>query len=771
MKTTPKTNRPDFGSKQSSGYNFASKGRHMKKSIIAIALVAACFTSAFAQVKPSVLVQIVKAEDARRYDKTLETLLASPDAAIRKRAALAAGRIGNDAAVPVLSKLLLTDPTDEVRIMAAFALGEIESIKASGAIIDVLGNTKLIGDIRARAVEAAGKIAAANAKDPMAKELGNAIVGVLRFENGRRSMPHEGTILLGVTAVLRARPEGGDAAVANFLDYSSERVRADSANTLTRLRSKVAVEQLRKMLADNDANVRSNVIRALGAAEDKDSLPAFLKAAASDADSRVRVSAIRAVGGLKDKGAAAKLIERGNVIIASIPQGPKTAKIIPSEKNELLEIVTAVSRLLPGTNDENALSFVNTVRQIDNYGSSETEIAFARIAPKKYVEMVSQFGEGLFAEDWRTMSAVFQGLGEIADAEKSPENDAVKSMTRVFLIQMISLWLNGEPKTKRGMNAQMAVPSMLNAFAAFKSENTSGIMRPILELENDIYIRATIAGILADQPASKENLEALQSAFTKSMLGDKTADDATLALMDAMYKVDKQGAVGSLLIALNSSDFLVRKKALALLGDKELYKDAPGIPTMLENAYNKKNDQLSEFAIASKLGVLLNTNADYLRAVSRKNGSVKAILNTTKGAFTIEFTPEDAPLTVDNWVKLARAGYFNGLSVHRVVPNFVMQDGDPRGDGEGGPGWQIRCEVNMLEYDRGAVGMALSGKDTGGSQWFATHSPQPHLDGGYTVFGRVDETGMKVVDQIVRGDRILSVKIVEKRQATTRRRK
>jgi cyclophilin family peptidyl-prolyl cis-trans isomerase len=156
----------------------------------------------------------------------------------------------------------------------------------------------------------------------------------------------------------------------------------------------------------------------------------------------------------------------------------------------------------------------------------------------------------------------------------------------------------------------------------------------------------------------------------------------------------------------------------------------------------------------------LNTDADYRRAVTRKNGSVKAVLTTEKGTFTSVFNPEEAPLTVDNFIKLARSGYFNGLEVHRVVPNFVMQDGDPRGDGNGGPGWSIRCEINMLPYDRGAVGMALSGKDTGGSQWFVTHSPQPHLDGGYTVFGHVNETDMKVVDTIVRGDKILNVRII-----------
>jgi cyclophilin family peptidyl-prolyl cis-trans isomerase len=127
----------------------------------------------------------------------------------------------------------------------------------------------------------------------------------------------------------------------------------------------------------------------------------------------------------------------------------------------------------------------------------------------------------------------------------------------------------------------------------------------------------------------------------------------------------------------------------------------------------------------------------------------------------MELLPTEAPLTVDNFVRLAQRGYFRGITIHRVVPNFVIQDGDPRGDGNGGPGYQIRCEINQVPYERAAVGMALSGKDTGGSQWFVTHSRQPHLDGGYTVFGRV-ASGMHVVDNIVRGDIVQSIVIREK---------
>jgi len=126
----------------------------------------------------------------------------------------------------------------------------------------------------------------------------------------------------------------------------------------------------------------------------------------------------------------------------------------------------------------------------------------------------------------------------------------------------------------------------------------------------------------------------------------------------------------------------------------------------------------------------------------------------------------DAPLTVENFVQLARSGFFNGLSVHRVVPGFVVQTGDPRSDGEGGPGYSIRDELNERAYLRGTVGMALDWADTGGSQFFITHSPQPHLDAKYTVFGRV-VNGMDVVDQIQQGDIIRRVRVNDG-QTTTR---
>jgi len=139
--------------------------------------------------------------------------------------------------------------------------------------------------------------------------------------------------------------------------------------------------------------------------------------------------------------------------------------------------------------------------------------------------------------------------------------------------------------------------------------------------------------------------------------------------------------------------------------------------------------------------------------------STQVFIDTDRGTIQIELAVLDAPLTVENFVTLARKGFFNGLSVHRVVPDFVIQDGDPRGDGEGGPGYSIRDELNERPYLRGTVGMALDPwPDTGGSQYFIAHSPQPHLDAKYTVFGRVI-AGMDVVDQIQQWDVIRFVRV------------
>jgi cyclophilin family peptidyl-prolyl cis-trans isomerase len=138
--------------------------------------------------------------------------------------------------------------------------------------------------------------------------------------------------------------------------------------------------------------------------------------------------------------------------------------------------------------------------------------------------------------------------------------------------------------------------------------------------------------------------------------------------------------------------------------------------------------------------------------------STHVFVDTDKGTFQVELAVLDAPLTVHSFVTLARKGFFDGLSIHRVVPGFVLQDGDPRGDGEGGPGYTLRDEINERPNLRGTVGMALDWQDTGGSQYFITYGPQPHLDGRYTVFGTVI-SGMEVVEQLRQWDVVRRVRV------------
>jgi cyclophilin family peptidyl-prolyl cis-trans isomerase/HEAT repeat protein len=136
-----------------------------------------------------------------------------------------------------------------------------------------------------------------------------------------------------------------------------------------------------------------------------------------------------------------------------------------------------------------------------------------------------------------------------------------------------------------------------------------------------------------------------------------------------------------------------------------------------------------------------------------------ARLKTKRGDVVIEFFRETAPQTVDNFVQLARGKVYQGTRFHRIVPDFVSQGGDPRGDGNGGPGYTIPCENSDLTYDRGIVGMALAGKDSGGSQFFVTHSEQPHLDGRYTVFARTI-SGQEVLEAVLPGEALLDVEFL-----------
>ncbi len=142
--------------------------------------------------------------------------------------------------------------------------------------------------------------------------------------------------------------------------------------------------------------------------------------------------------------------------------------------------------------------------------------------------------------------------------------------------------------------------------------------------------------------------------------------------------------------------------------------------------------------------------------------SYRAEMQTNKGLIELELYPQYAPKTVNNFVFLARAGFYDGVRFHRVISNFVIQGGDPTGTGSGGPGYRFEDELlnNPLKHETGMLSMANAGPNTNGSQFFITHSPQPHLNGRHTVFGKVTK-GMDVVNAIRQGDSITTLTISE----------
>jgi cyclophilin family peptidyl-prolyl cis-trans isomerase/HEAT repeat protein len=691
-----------------------------------------------ASIPRSILLRIVKAEDERRWDGDLRNLMTNANPAVRGRSALAAGRIGNEGALAELANMLHHDKDPEVRAWAAFAIGEVESANGANALLATLKVASEAGEVRARAIEGLGKIVAALPKDQQVRttEIAAAILEGVKSENERES-PDPQVILLGITAVLRSKPVNAGPTLATLLSSKDARIRADAGNALARLRLKDGNLRLIELLSsDMDGVVRANAARVLGVTEEKSAFDKLLVSATQDKDSRVRVSAVRALANLKDARAAGILLKHG----ISITQ--RDLKPLPSELNEVLEIATALGRLLPLKADPAVLDWLLKGQVELNHSAPEVELAFVRISPDRYL---ASFGadqgqakrrlQEILITHWQSGASIAQALGELAALPDSVTNQAELKNSAESLLRAMLDYKNSDVRISSflPLHTEYGVPDVLRAYAAFKPKDLPDVLRAHLEA-SDVIVRATAADLFGDLPPSDENTRLLIAALPSAR--KDALNDATLSILDSLAKQKNPAANETIKSALDSNDYLVRRRAVDLL----------------------KSNGAGDFSARIGTVETKNTAADYQRALSRVDKPVRAVVTTTKGSFTIELFSNEAPLTVDNFVQLARRGYYRGIVFHRVVPNFVIQGGDPRGDGNGGPGHTIRCEVNEVPYERGAVGMALSGKDTGGSQWFVTHAPQPHLDGGYTVFGRVI-SGMNVVDAIVRGDIIRSITI------------
>jgi cyclophilin family peptidyl-prolyl cis-trans isomerase len=282
------------------------------------------------------------------------------------------------------------------------------------------------------------------------------------------------------------------------------------------------------------------------------------------------------------------------------------------------------------------------------------------------------------------------------------------------------------------------VAAALRAMAKVKLPGVEARLTAALAHADPVVRAAAADGLGALKPAGAA--ESLAGAFEAAR--SDTTYIARAAMLSAFAAVEGPAAAPRLTAALSDPDWAVRIRAAALLNGL-----APATPVQAARPAPANLDPALE-AVAE---------------MATPAYSPHAYIRTSKGEVQIELAVLDAPRTVANFVALVRKGFFDGVRLHRVVPDFVVQDGDPRGDGEGGPGYTIRDELNERPYLRGTVGMALDWKDTGGSQFFITHSPQPHLDARYTVFGQVVE-GMAVVDRLEPWDLIQSVRVWDGRQ-------
>lgn len=669
--------------------------------------------------------RILQREDERNLNgRELTDLLQSPAPAIRERVALALGRIGDRAATPELLAALERERIDAVRRMIVFGLGEMEDPRVVEPLLRIVTTGTHSAALRARAAEALGKLPAPPDRSAITRQLIPllpAATAILTSEQAQQAG-------LVVTALLRLRAPEAVAPLAALLGSTRAEVRAAAANALARSRQPLTqvVDQLLATLADPDPEVRANVARALGVARDpRAAIP--LTDLLRDGDERVVVAAIRALGALPESRPATVaplLIDFGQAALAGQAGQAKVDARSP-RLNLLFELATVLGAL----RDPRAVPFLTGLRQLVGIGASpEVETALAGFGAESFLTPPAGGPIGALVEGARrsgggAVGNLARGLAVIGD-ERSRE---------------LLLWLWGSEPPRA-----ISRPELLRALAKVKP-----LLLPTIIAEALRQADPVLRGVAAELTAGLEPTTAHQLLVdTWRRARNDQANDGQLAILRALAQDMDPAATAVLREAAAHPDHLVRRLAI-------------------ETLRNRGAGDLT-----SATGIVRTSHSiDYYRRLARQlDRPVTLQLATTRGSIELELFPREAPLTVDNLRDLATKGYFSGTTFHRVVPNFVIQGGDPRGDGEGGPGHQIRCEINTRPYLRGTLGMALSGKDTGGSQFFITHSAQPHLDGGYTVFGQVSG-GMEVVDRITRGDLILGMKIVDDARQTERRRR
>lgn len=640
---------------------------------------------------------ILQLEDQRQLrggGGDLVALLSDQEARVRRRSALAIGRVKLPEGIPGLTQLLQADADPEVRQMAAFALGLIGDAAAAPALITALNDPDPM--IQGRAAEALGLIVHKPAAQPISAMMfahvsNNVLNGINPDDMGSSKAPAVEAVRLGAYALVRLGSY--DSLAATFIGPDGK-VRSrwwPIAYAFQRVNDARAVPVLLDLFNGEGQLTRAFAARGLGNSKDSRAAAPLL-AALEDASAplAVRIQAARAVAQLAPAGAGA--------VMRRLITSPKV------EQNLQLEAITALAQL----KDQAAIDLLIDLISAD--WPSVRAAALNALAHTDVDTFISSIATLPPDDHWSVRAALARTLGDLGrERAQAP----------------LTAMLNDSD--------QRVIPAVLDALARVGATNAAQVLTARLTADDPI-VRAAAARGLATIKAP--NVAGALADAVKRAQSDGLFDARTAAL-DALLALDPVTAKPILTAALTDKDWAVRVHVAEAL---------------------KKLDANADVAVMRPAPAPQVPELNALEPMIAPKYSPQAYIDTAKGTIQFELAILDAPRTVANFIALVRKNYFRGVQLHRVVPDFVIQDGDPRGDGEGGPGYSIRDEINQRPYLRGTVGMALSWADTGGSQFFITHSPQPHLDAKYTVFGQV-VSGMDVVDRLQQWDTIDRIRV------------
>lgn len=520
-------------------------------------------------------------------------------------------------------------------------------------------------------------------------------------QEGDPVLASRAAIALGIAGYRKVDVSGANQALSAACRSPHADLRHAAAYAFYRGRPEAGVQFLRPLLNDPEPMVRLNAVKGL-AASGRNNLAAPVSERIRDDDWRVRLEAIKAMVPLK---------------------APNFLSLMALGMEDPVPLVRIASiEAIGQTRSGNGLDLVEPIlRESDDWRyRSAALIAKTRISGDGALPSLLQ---SKASSDWRIRRAVAEALGIIrSDQARNALSDLTADEN----------------------------PAVLAAVAASLAN-----FPQIIALED-----------LQNLMKSEDPVVLTNAA---SALGQRADRTAVTPLVTAWARLKSPTDVEPMVEILEALGRIVVPQDSALVYGELAAEDRAAAMATLESGLRDADERVARAAAAQleridggdRTADIVATPRDHPLHLARiqNPGASAARLVTRHGDIVIEFLAGAAPNTVANFIELASRGYFDGLNFHRVVPGFVTQDGCPRGDGWGGPGYEIRCEYNNLRYDAGMVGMALSGKDTGGSQYFITHTPQPHLDGRYTIFGRVT-SGLPLLEKLLIGETIEAVELI-----------